>query len=83
MIYLVVTQSMGRFTAFTNEASFVPSLFSKKKQTEFYVLKNLFDDLSQLKPLETLSMGMSGDYPLAIQNGSTMVRVGSKIFGGR
>ena len=30
MIYLVVTQSMGRFTAFTNEASFVPSLFSKK-----------------------------------------------------
>jgi hypothetical protein len=28
-------------------------------------------------------MGMSGDYTLAIQNGSTMVRVGSKIFGGR
>lgn len=30
-----------------------------------------------------ISMGMSGDYPLAISKGSTMVRVGSKIFGGR
>ena len=30
-----------------------------------------------------LSMGMSGDYPLAIEQGSTMVRVGSAIFGHR
>ena len=50
---------------------------------EFYVLKNLFDDLSQLKPLETLSMGMSGDFPLAIECGSNSVRVGSAIFGKR
>ncbi|MPT31352.1 MAG: YggS family pyridoxal phosphate-dependent enzyme, partial [Chryseobacterium sp.] len=50
---------------------------------EFYVLKNLFDDLSQLKPLETLSMGMSGDFPLAIECGSNSVRVGSAIFGER
>ncbi len=33
--------------------------------------------------LETLSMGMSGDYELAIANGSTMIRVGSAIFGAR
>ena len=47
---------------------------------EFSVLKNLFDELSELKPLETLSMGMSGDFPLAIDCGSNSVRVGSAIF---
>ena len=50
---------------------------------EFGVLKQLFDDLSELKPLETLSMGMSGDFPLAIECGSNSVRVGSAIFGER
>lgn len=50
---------------------------------EFSVLKNLFDELSELKPLETLSMGMSGDFPLAIDCGSNSVRVGSAIFGER
>lgn len=50
---------------------------------EFSVLKNLFDELSHLKPLETLSMGMSGDFPIAIESGSNSVRVGSAIFGER
>ena len=50
---------------------------------EFSVLKNLFDELSELKPLETLSMGMSGDFSLAIDCGSNSVRVGSAIFGER
>ena len=50
---------------------------------EFSVLKNLFDELSELKPLETLSMGMSGDFPIAIECGSNSVRVGSAIFGER
>ncbi|WP_312823624.1 YggS family pyridoxal phosphate-dependent enzyme [Epilithonimonas sp.] len=50
---------------------------------EFSILKNLFDELSQLKPLETLSMGMSGDFPIAIESGSNSVRVGSAIFGSR
>ncbi len=50
---------------------------------EFSVLKNLFDELSELKPLETLSMGMSGDFPIAIESGSNSVRVGSAIFGER
>lgn len=50
---------------------------------EFSILKNLFDELSQLKPLETLSMGMSGDFPIAIESGSNSVRVGSAIFGER
>jgi pyridoxal phosphate enzyme (YggS family) len=55
---------------------------------EFLHLKSIFDRL-QLQPhtqnLEprTLSMGMSGDYKLAIECGSTMVRIGSSIFGSR
>ena len=50
---------------------------------EFGILKQLFDELSKLKPLKTLSMGMSGDFPLAIECGSNSVRVGSAIFGER
>lgn len=54
---------------------------------EFDHLKVVFDKYSQLETsnlkLETLSMGMSGDYQLAINCGSTMVRIGSSIFGGR
>ncbi len=51
---------------------------------EFSSLKNFFDtQKSKNSDLEILSMGMSGDYQLAIENGSTMIRVGSSIFGNR
>lgn len=51
---------------------------------EFASLKNLFDELKESQPeFEILSMGMSGDYVTAIEEGSTMVRVGSAIFGSR
>ncbi len=50
---------------------------------EFQTLKALFDKYQQKYALKVLSMGMSGDYALAIQEGSTMVRVGSAIFGTR
>ena len=53
---------------------------------EFLYLKTIFDQLKTTKGFETintLSMGMSGDYQLAIEAGSTMVRIGSSIFGGR
>ena len=54
---------------------------------EFTHLKSIFDKLQDskeenLQP-KTLSMGMSGDYQIAIDCGSTMVRIGSSIFGGR
>lgn len=56
-------------------------------ENEFKFLKTTFEELKQLKTenckLETLSMGMSGDYKLAIECGSTMIRVGSSIFGAR
>ncbi|MEN9969163.1 MAG: hypothetical protein RIR94_1359 [Bacteroidota bacterium] len=60
----------------------------KQVATEFRTLKQIFEALSHdyfqdQDSFKEISMGMSGDYQLAIQNGSTMVRVGSKIFGGR
>ena len=53
--------------------------------SEFKQLKKLFEELkSQFgKHFDTLSMGMTSDYPLAIECGSTMVRIGSLIFGER
>jgi len=51
---------------------------------EFRGLKNFFDRQQAQRPeLKILSMGMSGDYLLAIAEGSNMIRVGSKIFGPR
>ena len=54
---------------------------------EFLRLKSIYDKNSIFKSenwqLTTLSMGMSGDYQLAIDCGSTMVRIGSSIFGTR
>ena len=56
----------------------------KQIELEFRHLKHSFDTLKQLSPeISIISMGMSGDYPIAIECGSTMIRVGSKIFGAR
>ena len=52
-------------------------------QKEFSFLGNIFDSLKENNDLNILSMGMSDDYPIAIENGSTMIRVGSSIFGKR
>lgn len=56
-------------------------------QKEFLKLKTIFDiyqkPTTYNQQLTTLSMGMSGDYKLAIESGSTMVRIGSSIFGNR
>ena len=53
-------------------------------EKEFKHLKAIFDKhKTQNSELQTLSMGMSGDYQLAISCGSTMVRIGSSIFGNR
>lgn len=66
---------MGMATNTTNE---------KQVKEEFTDLKSFFDQINSSElPLSILSMGMSGDYPLAIECGSNMIRVGSKIFGAR
>lgn len=60
----------------------------KQLKEEFYELDTFFDGIKQSffrkeDSFNELSMGMSADYKLAIQQGSTMVRLGSTIFGGR
>ena len=67
-------------------ASFVDD--EQQIHREFQTLKGIFDELraSNFKDLnyfKEISMGMSGDYQIAIEEGSTMIRVGSSIFGGR
>ncbi|HEY2582942.1 MAG TPA: YggS family pyridoxal phosphate-dependent enzyme [Mucilaginibacter sp.] len=60
----------------------------KQIKEEFYELKTFFDGIKQSyfrkdNTFDTLSMGMSSDYKIAIEQGSTMVRLGSTIFGER
>jgi len=66
-------------------ASFIDDMDKVRK--EFKHLKTLYDKYSRLSTvnlqLQTLSMGMSSDYRLAIEEGSNMVRIGSLIFGER
>lgn len=57
-------------------------------QSEFKMLKSYFEQVktqffSNQNSFKEISMGMSGDYKIAIEEGSTMVRIGSSIFGGR
>jgi len=65
------------------------SFTSNEKQIkdEFASLRSLFDKLKKIEKknikLEILSMGMTGDYKIALENGSNMIRVGSAIFGAR
>jgi len=55
-----------------------------RRRAAFARMRILFDALaSQYPQVDTLSMGMSGDFPLAIAEGATMVRVGTALFGQR
>ncbi|MFM1876233.1 MAG: hypothetical protein RL266_1970 [Bacteroidota bacterium] len=70
---------MGMATFTDNEA---------QVRKEFETLKNIFGELkanffSDKPSFREISMGMSGDYKIAIEGGSTMVRIGSSIFGSR
>jgi len=57
---------------------------TNKIRTEFKHLKTVYKKLSTLTPqLSILSMGMSADYKIAIEEGSNMVRIGSLLFGER
>ena len=57
----------------------------KKIERAFINTKNLFDEINnEIKTkMTTLSMGMSGDFKVAITSGSTSIRVGTAIFGPR
>ncbi len=62
-------------------ASFTDDLHQVEK--EFGYLKSLYDDYVLSHAFSILSMGMSGDYKIAIAHGSNMVRIGSLLFGSR
>ena len=62
------------------------SVDKERVRTEFRKLKTILDNLRPAAPgseLPTLSIGMSSDYKIAIEEGSTMVRIGSILFGTR
>ena len=72
-IKIVGLMGMATFTDDENQVS-----------KEFAQLKSMFNDLkTKLDDITILSMGMSGDYQIAIEEGSNMVRIGSSIFGAR
>lgn len=80
-VKIIGLMGMGTFTKDENQI-----------RNEFKYLKSVFDKLNTCHPepvegqnseLKTLSIGMSGDYKIAVEEGSTMVRVGSSIFGER
>lgn len=56
---------------------------TQQLKQEFSRLKRFYDLNKEIYHFKTLSMGMSGDYKIAIEEGSTMIRVGSAIFGER
>ena len=72
-IKIVGLMGMATFTSDENQI-----------RKEFKHLKCIFDELKNLLPdISILSMGMSGDYTIALEEGSNMVRIGSSIFGSR
>jgi hypothetical protein len=66
--------------SFTDDISVVHAEFASLREIFGEIKNSFFKNDSFFKEI---SMGMSGDYELAIEEGSTMVRVGSSIFGGR
>ena len=74
-----------KVTGLMGMATFTEDTEQIKK--EFGTLKQIYNTLQDIKStnldVKILSMGMSGDYKLAIEQGSTMVRIGSSIFGSR
>jgi pyridoxal phosphate enzyme (YggS family) len=73
--HVKITGLMGMATLTENE---------DKIKSEFSFLRTTFEAFKQeQEDFNTLSMGMSGDYKIALECGSTMIRVGSSIFGER
>ena len=73
--YIKIRGLMG-MASFTNN--------EKQIRKEFQYLKEIFDDfITSLDDFNILSMGMSNDYKIALEYGSNMIRIGSKIFGKR
>ena len=82
----IITSPYIRIKGLMAMASFVDS--EDQVREEFTTAKRLFDHIKELQipgldDFEILSMGMSGDYQLALECGSNMLRIGSLLFGPR
>ena len=56
----------------------------EKLSAEFITLSKLYEEIKEINPaIDTLSMGMSNDYLMAIKYGANLIRIGSAIFGSR
>lgn len=74
----VVIQGIMGMASFTENTALI--------EKEFSTLKSIYDQTASIinnTHFNTLSMGMSGDYTIAIEKGSTLVRIGSLLFGAR
>lgn len=74
-----ITGVMG-MASFTDDLEQIKKEFKSLKSTFEFLKQNYFNGNSNFKEI---SMGMSGDYKMAIAEGSTMVRIGSTLFGER
>ncbi len=79
LTHICIAGLMGMAT-FTEDETEIKKEFDSLKQFFNEIKQNYFADRDTFREI---SMGMSHDYPLAIEAGSTLVRVGSKIFGER
>ena len=82
--YRLAEQDIVGSLAWSKALVSVHVLTEEEQQRTFGKLKELFDHYhTSLSNFDTLSVGMSGDMVEAIENGSTMVRIGTAIFGKR
>lgn len=79
MQYINIVGIMG-MASFTEDEELIHDEF-RTLSNYFHILKSHFFKFNP--DFKELSMGMSGDYRIAVEEGSTMIRVGSTIFGGR
>jgi len=87
---LPLLEEMSRFSGLSVQGLMaIGPFFEKKEEIRpfFHNVQKLFLDIEGKKidnvTMGTLSMGMSGDYDIAIEEGATMIRVGSALFGAR
>jgi PLP dependent protein len=71
----IIVKGLMGMASFTDDKEMV--------KKEFYNLRYIFEKFADQRSFHVLSMGMSGDYEIAIEEGSNLVRIGSLLFGTR
>ncbi|TDI70282.1 MAG: YggS family pyridoxal phosphate-dependent enzyme [Bacteroidetes bacterium] len=91
LVEMITTGNFDRFSRLKIAGLMGMATFTEDKELirgEFRKLKQLFDQIKSLHTppifdIKELSMGMSNDFEIAIEEGSTLIRIGSSIFGAR